>query len=69
MDIFVIAGQVRDYIGARALLRSLPRIGRLIGDRVYDADWFREALEDKRIRARIPGRKQGKASVEYDARR
>ena len=35
----------------------------------YDADWFREALKQKGIRACIPGRKQRKTAVRYDKRR
>ncbi len=58
-----------DYIGARALLGSLPNVKWLLGGRGYDADWFREALQDKGIRACIPGRKQQKTSVKYDKRR
>ena len=69
LDLFVTAGQVSDYIGARALLSSLPKVDWLLGDRGYDADWFREALKDKGIRACIPGRKQRKAPVKYDKRR
>ena len=65
----VTAGQVSDYIGARALLSSLPDVDWLLGDRGYDADWFREALKDKGIRACIPGRKQRKKTVKYDKRR
>ena len=49
LDLFVTAGQVSDYIGARALLSSLPKAEWLLGDRGYDADWFREALKDKGI--------------------
>ena len=48
--LFVTAGQVSDYIGARALLSGLPKVKWLLGDRGYDADWFREALQDKGIR-------------------
>ena len=44
LDLFVTAGQVSDYIGARAMLSSLPKVGWLLGDRGYYADWFREAL-------------------------
>src|SRR6056297_1573634 len=62
-------GQVSDYIGARALLGSLPDVEWLLGDRGYDADWFRDALKDKGIRACIPGRKQRKTKVKYDKRR
>lgn len=40
------------------LLSSLPDVDWLLGDRGYDADWFREALKDRDIRACIPGRKQ-----------
>ena len=69
LNLFVTAGQVSDYIGARALLSSLPKISWLLGDRGYDADWFREALKDKGIRTCIPGRKQRNRAVKYDKRR
>jgi transposase len=69
LDLFVTAGQVSDYINARAMLSSLPKVDWLLGDRGYDADWFREALKDKGIRACIPGRKQRKQPVKYDKRR
>ncbi len=69
LNLFVTAGQVSDYIGARALLSSLPKVDWLLGDRGYDADWFREALKDKGIRACIPGRKKRKTQVRYDKRR
>ena len=51
------------------MLSSLPKVDWLLGDRGYDADWFREALQDKGIRACIPGRKQRKTPVKYDKRR
>ncbi|CUH46413.1 Transposase [Ruegeria atlantica] len=69
LNLFVTAGQVSDYIGARALLSSIPNADWLLGDRGYDADWFRDALKDKGIRACIPGRKQRKTPVKYDKRR
>ncbi len=69
LNLFVTAGQVSDYIGARALLSSLPKVDWLFGDRGYDADWFRVALKDKGIRACIPGRKKRKKPVKYDKRR
>ena len=53
LNLFVTAGQVSDYIGARALVSSLPKVDWLLGDRGYDADWFREALQDKGIRLKI----------------
>jgi transposase len=69
LNLFVTAGQVSDYIGARALLSSLPNVNCLLGDRGYDADWFREVLKDKVIRPCIPGRKQRKVTVKYNKRR
>ena len=69
LNLFITAGQVSDYIGARAMLSSLPDVDWLLGDRGYDANWFREALKDKGIRACIPGRKQQKKPVKYDKRR
>ena len=47
LNLFVFAVQVSDYIGARALLSSLPKVEWLLGDRRYDADWFREGLKDR----------------------
>jgi transposase len=69
INLFATAGQVSDYIGARALLDGLPAVKWLLGDLGHDADWFREALLDKGIRACIPGRKQRKTTVKYDKRR
>jgi transposase len=66
---FMTAGQVSDYTGAAALLGSLPAAERLLADRGYDADWFREALKDKGIRPCIPGRKSRGKTVRYDKRR
>ncbi len=59
LNLFVTAGQISDCIGARALLSSLPDVDWLLGDRGYDADWFREALQDKGIRACIPAGNSG----------
>jgi transposase len=67
--LFVTAGQVSDYIGARALLNSLTNADWLLVDRGYDADWFREALIDKKITPCIPGRKSRDKPVKYDRRR
>ena len=69
LNFFVSAGQVSDDIGAAAMLSSLPKVDFLLGDRGYDADWFRNALKDKGIRACIPGRKQRKTPVKYVKRR
>jgi transposase, IS5 family len=51
---FLSAGQTSDYIGARALLHSIPKATVLLGDRGYDADWFRNALIEMGISPCIP---------------
>ena len=61
--------QVTDYIGARALPGSLPNVDWPLGDRGYDAEWFRGALQDKGIRACTLSRKQRNKPVRYDKRR
>jgi len=66
---FITAGQVSDYTGARALVSSLPAADWLLGDRGYDADWFREALVDMGITPCIPGRKSRDKIIKYDKRR
>jgi transposase len=66
---FMTAGQVSDYAGAAALLSSLPEADWLLADRGYDADWYREALQDKGIKPCIPGRKSRSKPVKYDKRR
>ena len=63
------AGQVSDYTGAAALRDDLPKAQWLLGDRGYDADWFRDALQAKGIEPCIPGRKSRLEPVRYDKRR
>ena len=53
---FLSAGQTSDYIGARALLPTIPQAGALLADRGYDADWFRNALIELGISPCIPSR-------------
>jgi transposase len=48
ISLFMTAGQVSDYTGAAAMLDGLPRARWLLGDRGYEADWFRDALQAKR---------------------
>ena len=54
ISLFKTAGQVSDYTGAAAMLDSLPPAQWLLGDRGYDADWFRDALQAKGITPCIP---------------
>jgi len=51
--LFLTAGQVSDYIGAAAMLASLPPTNALLADKGYDADWLRDALADRKIEACI----------------
>ena len=66
---FMTAGQVSDYTGTAALLSNLPEAEWLLADRGYDADRYREALQDKGITPCIPGRKSRGKPVKYDKRR
>lgn len=41
----------------------------MLADRGYDADWFRDALQEKGITPCIPGRKIRNKAVKYGKRR
>ncbi|WP_110812051.1 IS5 family transposase [Tritonibacter mobilis] len=69
LRMFLTAGQRNDYIGARALLDGLPPAEHMLADRGYDADWYREALEDKGITPCIPSRKNRKVPIPHDEAR
>jgi len=69
LDFFMTAGQISDYIGAAALLDRLPAAQWMLADRGYDADWFRDALEEKGIKPCIPGRKSRGKPIKYDKRK
>lgn len=66
IQMFLSAGQTSDYIGARALLSSIPQAGVLLADRGYDADWFRNALTERDIQPCIPSRKGRKPTIDHD---
>ena len=59
-------GQTSDYKGARHMLCALPEAQYMLGDRGYDADWFRQALRDKNIEPCIPPKKNRKSPEPYD---
>jgi len=63
---FLTAGQVSDYTGARKLLDDFPAAKHLLADRGYDADWFREGLQEKGITPCIPPKKNRKHQIPYD---
>ena len=64
---FLSAGQTSDYIGARALLTTIPPTEALLADRGYDADWFRNALTELGISPCIPSRASRKVQIPHDA--
>lgn len=64
---FPAAGQTSDYIGARALLSSIPQAGALLADQGYDADWFRNALIEMGISPCISFRIGRNVPVPHDA--
>ena len=49
-------GQMSDYKGAALMLGLLPRAKTMLGDRGYDADWFRNALMARGITPCIPSK-------------
>ncbi len=69
ISFFMTAGQVSDYTGATALLDDLPKAQWLLGDRGYDADWFRDTLQAKGVQPCIPGRRSRLEPIKYDKRR
>jgi len=69
LSFFMTAGQVSDFTGAVTLLDSLPAVQWMLGDRRYDAGSFRDALEEKRIKPCILGRRSRGKPVRYDKRK
>lgn len=59
-------GQMSDYKGAALMIDALPKAKSLLGDKGYDADWFRQALQERGITPCIPPKSNRKAPPEYD---
>ena len=59
-------GQMSDFKGAALMLPAMPRANELLADRGYDADWFREALANRKIAACIPSKSNRKAPIPHD---
>jgi transposase len=59
-------GQMSDYKGAALMIDVLPRAKAMLGDRGYDADWFRAALAERGIAACIPSKANRKVSIPDD---
>lgn len=69
LSFFITAGQISDYTGAATLLDDLPKAQWMLADRGYDAERFRDALEQKGIKPCIPSRNSRSMPVKYDKRR
>jgi len=59
-------GQVSDYKGAALMLSTLPHAKAMLGDRGYDADWFRNALMSRGITPCIPSKINRKIQIPHD---
>jgi transposase len=59
-------GQMSDYKGAALMLDALPRAKAMLGDKGYDAGWFRNALAERGIAACIPSKTNRKVTIDYD---
>jgi transposase len=64
--LYLTAGQVSDYKGAKELLPILPKAEYFIGDKGYDADWLRKELTQNNIEPCIPPRKNRTEDIHYD---
>jgi transposase len=60
-------GQMSDFKGAALMLPAMPGAKELLADKDYDADWFREALANRKIAACIPSKSNRKAPIPHDA--
>lgn len=69
LRMFLTAGQRSGRIGTLALLAELPDAKHMLADRGYDADWYREALENRGITPCIPLRKNRRVPIPHDADR
>ena len=56
-------GQMSDFKGAALMLPAMPRAKELLADKGYDADWFREALANRKIAACNPSKSNRKAPI------
>ncbi len=59
-------GQMSDYKGAALMLDALPPARAMLGDKGYDADWFRAALTERGIAPCIPSRATRSAPIRHD---
>ncbi len=59
-------GQMSDYKGAVLMIDALLNAKTMLGDRGYDADWFRAALNERGIAPCIPSKANRKVLIPHD---
>ena len=59
-------GHVSDFKGAALMIDAFPTAKALLGDKAYDADWFRAALASRKIEACIPSKSNRKIAIPQD---
>ena len=59
-------GQMSDFKGAALMIDAFPKAKALLGDKGYDADWFREALAERGVAACIPSKSNRKLPISHD---
>ena len=55
-----------DFKGAALMFEAIPDAKTLLGDKGYDADWFRAALKERGIDPCIPPKSNRKVQIPYD---
>ena len=61
-------GQMSDYKGAALMIDAFPKARTILADKGYDADWFRAALEKRRITACIPSSARRKKPINHNVK-
>ena len=59
-------GRMSDVKEAALMLPSVPKAREPLGDKGYDADWFRAVLADRGIQPCIPSKSNRKVQIPYD---
>ena len=55
-----------DFKGAALMFDAIPDAKALLGDKGYDADWFRQALAERGIEPCIPLKTNRKVPIPHD---
>ena len=55
-----------DYKGAALMFDAIPDAKSLLGDKGYDADWFRAARKERGIEPGIPPKSNRKTEIPFD---